>query len=374
MHPTSPYGSYPTSGYYPPQPGQQMAPPHPSMMNQGMYSSETRPINGMGGVGRNGHEPNHNRTSSRNSTGHGAMNCVNKRGAPPARSAWSFGPGIGMGGYGYGNPSGSGGGNEVVGPRLSSMRRTSQTSSVGSGSTGNRTPAGDEASSTASSSTTSSSSRRTYTSTTSSQHPLPPRPDWAVGLKPQPTLHSGHSRHHDHSMGSSRSSPGRNGGQSQPNLHPAPQPIMPVVLQATDFPPLTSLSSPPEKRAPVAGGAWVNASSTRSILMPNPGHSNSQSSALVHQSTNNNLRLEGPERGFERPPPKANVELFNPKGRRSNSGGSRNNSLPQDKAEKEAGGEAMASMVNQVASLSVGDAGPGSPSPIKAAAAVAMST
>jgi hypothetical protein len=98
----------------------------------------------------------------------------------------------------------------------------------------------------------------------------------------------------------------------------------------------------------------------------------------VHQSTpNNNFRLEEPERGFERPPPKGNAELFNPKGsRRSNSGNSRNNSLPQDKAEseKEAGGDAMASMVDQVASLSVGDAGPGSPSAIKAAAVVAMST
>jgi hypothetical protein len=77
------------------------------------------------------------------------MNGGGKRGAPPARTAWSYGPGIGMGGFGYGNPSAVGGG-EAVGPRLSSaMRRTSQTSSAGSGSTGYRTPAGDEASSTA---------------------------------------------------------------------------------------------------------------------------------------------------------------------------------------------------------------------------------
>jgi len=347
------------------------------------YPPETRPMNGMGGGGRNGHDPigaNHSRTSSRNnSAGHSGMNGGGKRGAPPARSAWSYGPGVGMGGFPYGNPSGmGGGGSDVVGPRLSSaMRRASQTSSVGSGSTGNRTPAGDEASSTASSSTTSSSSRRTYTSTTSSQHPLPPRPDWAVGLKPQPTLHSGHSRHHDNPMNSSRSSPGRNGGQSQPSLHPPPQPIMPAVLQSTDFPPLTSLSSPPEKRAPVAGGAWTNASSTRSILMPSPGHVNSQNNALMHQSTPNNIRLEEPDRGFERPPPKGNVELFNPKiSRRSNSGNSRSSSLPQDKAEieKEDGGDAVANMIDQVTSLSVGDAGPGSPSAIKAATVAATST
>lgn len=114
-----------------------------------LCTQEAPPINGMGG-GRNGHDPmgaNHNRNSLHNSTGHVAMN-GGKRGAPPARSAWSYGPGIGMGGFGYGNPSGMGGG-DIVGPRFSSsMRRTSQTSSVGSGSTGNRTP-GDEASSTA---------------------------------------------------------------------------------------------------------------------------------------------------------------------------------------------------------------------------------
>jgi hypothetical protein len=127
-----------------------MPPPHQLMMGP-MYSPESRPHNGIGGAaGRNAHDSaggsNHNRTSSRNSTGHGAMNGGGKRGAPPARTAWSYGPGISMGGFGYNN----GVGGDAVGPRLSSaMRRTSQTSSVGSGSTGYRTPAGDEASSTA---------------------------------------------------------------------------------------------------------------------------------------------------------------------------------------------------------------------------------
>ena len=117
-------------------------------MGQPMFSPEARPMGGGGaGGGRNGHDGanNHSRASSRNSTGHGGVNGGSKRGAPPARAAWSYGPGIGMGGFGYGNPSGM----EAVGPRLSSaIRRTSQTSSVGSGSTGYRTP-GDEASSTA---------------------------------------------------------------------------------------------------------------------------------------------------------------------------------------------------------------------------------
>jgi len=179
------------------------------------------------------------------------------------------------------------------------------------------------------SSTTSSSSRRTFTST-SSKHPLPARPDWAVGLKPQPTLHP--PRNHDHSNPNSRTmSPARIGGQSllqgqnsnhhyndnpqqlsqQPSLHP------------TDFPPL---SSAPEKRPPpTAGGAWTNASSVRSILSPGPqGQANAAlppGSALVHYPNTNSPQSNGgqthprilDDSGFERPPPKGNAELFNPK-------------------------------------------------------------
>jgi hypothetical protein len=110
--------------------------------------------------------------------------------------------------------------------------------------------------------------------------------------------------------------------------------------------------------------------------MPSPGHANSQSGALnANPSASNNSRLEEPERGFERPPPKGNVELFNPKGaRRSNSSNSRHNSLPQDKSENDKqAGDAMANVMDQVTSLSIGDTGPGSPS-IKATAIVAILT
>lgn len=147
-----PYGSYPMSGYYPPQPGQQVSPPppHPQMIGQSVYNPDPRVMNGLESTVRNGYDngsiSNHGR-SSRNSTGNSSMNGT-KRGAPPARAAWSYGPGIGIGGF-VGNPSSGGSCGESVGPRLSSMRRTSQTSSVGSSSAGNRTPAGDEASSTA---------------------------------------------------------------------------------------------------------------------------------------------------------------------------------------------------------------------------------
>jgi len=109
-----------------------------------------------------------------------------------------------------------------VGPRLNnSMRRTSGTSN------GSRTP-GDEASSVTSS--TSSSSR-----TTSSQHPLPPRPDWAVGLKPNPTLHP------------TRPS-ARNGGPRNHSTNAST-----VSLQPADFPPLGGARAPP-----VPTGAWTS--------------------------------------------------------------------------------------------------------------------
>jgi hypothetical protein len=79
-------------------------------------------------------------------------------------------------------------------------------------------------------SSTSSSSR-----TTSSQHPLPPRPDWAVGLKPNPTLHP------------TRPS-ARNGG---PRNHTTSAPA--VLLQPADFPPLGGARAPP---APT--GVWTS--------------------------------------------------------------------------------------------------------------------
>lgn len=141
-----------------------------------------------------------------------------------------------------------------------------------------------------SSSTTSSSSRRTYTST-SSKHPLPARPDWAVGLKAQPTL--SHHRGHDQPR-----SPPHIGMQSQSNIQLSAAPF-----QSADFPPLSNMASPPEKRSPAVAGVWNNVSSTKSIMAPNGG---SQINALVHYSNGQD--------GYERPPPKSNNELFNPKG------------------------------------------------------------
>lgn len=82
-----------------------------------------------------------------NSTGHLVSPNGGRRGPPPARHAWSYGPGLSVPAYGQGQNSDS-----SAGPRsnIGMRRTTSGNSSVGSGSTGHRTPGGgDEASSTA---------------------------------------------------------------------------------------------------------------------------------------------------------------------------------------------------------------------------------
>lgn len=142
VHP--PYPPYPVTGYFPypppppPQQGQPLPMP-PSHISGQPFSPNEVPRSMNGNRGGNPGANNFNR--SRNTS----INNGNKRGAPPARSAWSFGPGIGMNGY-VGTGSNGIGGGETMGPRLSMSR--SGMSNGSSGSNGNRTP-GDEASSTA---------------------------------------------------------------------------------------------------------------------------------------------------------------------------------------------------------------------------------
>jgi len=137
--------------------------------------------------------------------------------------------------------------------------------------------------------------------------------------------------------------------------------MAPVILQSTDFPPLTSVASVPEKRTPLVAGAWTNTSPTRSILMPSPGHSNSVGNALVQHPNNlsvNNTRPEELDRGFERPAPKSNSELFNPKVTRRLP----NSKTPQDKPEKDRDKSRGSMTVNtvfvsEVSTLSLEDQG-----------------
>ncbi|KAL1667104.1 hypothetical protein GGF50DRAFT_98608 [Schizophyllum commune] len=223
----SPYGPvfFPSMGYpYAPPPPMGA----PAMMQPQLYEPQT--MNGHGANGRSTGNSSSNSRSSSRSSHHGGKG-RNTR-------TWStYGPDARAHGPGY---NWNGNNSDAFGPRMSGMRRQSSHSSHGSLG---QSRSSDEVSSVASSST-SSSSRRTYTSTASSQppHPLPARPDWAVGLKPEPTLHA---------TGNQR-------------VQPRPVP----VLQAQDFPPLTTQAvTPVERRAPV-GGAWASPSSTRSVIMP----------------------------------------------------------------------------------------------------------
>lgn len=316
MH--QPMYSYPVPGYYTPQPNQPMSLPGPPVMYEAQRSMPTLYVPNSGNNITNNVNMN---TPNRRNDNH-QFNGGKGRGAPPPhpqpkQAAWSFGPGVGMGGVTFGaNASGS---PEAVGPRLSSMRRLSNNSN-GNGRNW------DESSSTASSST-SSSSRQTFTSTTSStsQHPLPPRPDWAVGLKPDNTLHPRH--HHDH-HGAIR--PNGTMPQQMSPRNPSKQ-RQPPVLHPTDFPPLSATDGT-QKRAPLVAGAWTNQSPARSILSPphqgnplvyhpgpmvngmagnmaNPGGSIQMPPQMMNMSS----RLDDHDRGFERPPPKGAPELYNPK-------------------------------------------------------------
>lgn len=137
--PVPSYGHYPMTPYYPSPPIHPMQPSSSPVQNQAHYSPE---YNGA-------HDPY---TASRPYPGvigqHSPTMGPKPRGAPPARSAWSYGPGIGMGGFGVnGNTGRPGGGGEVVGPRLSSTVRRHPGNA--NGNAGARTPASDEASSSA---------------------------------------------------------------------------------------------------------------------------------------------------------------------------------------------------------------------------------
>ncbi|KAF8967627.1 hypothetical protein BDZ97DRAFT_500749 [Flammula alnicola] len=322
------------------------------------------------GLGNGVIPPNNNgRTTSRNGTGPDSapmgVNGSKHRVQPPAsaRSAWSYGPGVGMGGYTA--PMHSAGG-DAVGPRFNnSNRRMSGNSSSGGNSRASSNC--DDVSST-SSSTTSSSSRRTFTSTTSSQHPLPPRPDWAVGLKAQPTLAGG--RHHDLSLSNSRTmspiSPPRSNGHNSPmpsdNNSPrqpsSSQHTPPISLQAMDFPPLTSAGATQEKRTPVVTGAWGN---SRPILSSANGNVNASGNIASAQHSPV-AKQEENERGVvERQSPKV-PEIFNPKlvRRPPTVNGQGLQRAPGDRSKESVAvkGDSVASptaMAGQVAAMSLGD-------------------
>ncbi|PPQ67887.1 hypothetical protein CVT26_007087 [Gymnopilus dilepis] len=432
-----PHGyAYPMNPYYPPPPqpppqGQQMPPPPPPPMNVQPPPPQQQPMQHHPGydIPRNlsgsqmGPPPPNgqfspqsprsslgngviqsNNSSRSNSRGPGGNNNNgngnNGKRVPilPGRSPWSYGPGVGNGGY-TSNVNASGG--DVVGPRFHNQRHNSGNSSSGN----SRSSHSDDVSST-SSSTTSSSSRRTYTSTTSSQqHPLPARPDWAVGLKAQPTLaatgggrhHPNATANHDTSRTMSPMLGPHSGGHTSPMLndhrnqnythspsprhsstgvqHPHPSPPLPLTLQSTDFPPLNpaAAAASQEKRTPIASGAWGQ---SRPVLSPTTngniagpagvnagagvgvnvgsGSSSNQASPVARQDENN--------RGHALPGKPG--ELYSPKlVRRPQGPNTPTNGQGHQRTQSDRGGKETATgteghvsaLANQVSSMSLGE-------------------
>ncbi|KAG6886241.1 hypothetical protein C0993_010803 [Termitomyces sp. T159_Od127] len=378
--------AYPMPGYYQVTPGPPVESPPGHINNHQPTYDVPRSSNGSAMA----QQHNVNETSPPNGGKNPPRHSVKGRSAPvmnQGRGAWSFGPGPGQGGR-ITSPT------EAVGPRLNYTRRPSNNSIASSATS--RSSTCDDVASTASSSTTSSSSRRT---TTSSQHPLPARPDWAVGLKPQPTLHSTQTRHRDNSHSNSRTmspipSPSRNlngNGHHHSNdgdgfSDPVTQP-QPASLQSpTEFPPLSSGNGvAPEKRLPVVSGAWVNNAPVRNVRLMAPQHN--AATALVHhpQPASNGSAAGAPpavdgaedgDRAYERPRPKS-AELFNPKVMKRPAAGTGKHQLqPQPQQEKEkdccqkerergkGGGDVLplgvsADLVEQMGAVSLDGAGAG---------------
>jgi len=116
----------------------------------------------------------------------------------------------------------------------------------------------------------------------------------------------------------------------------------------------------------------------RSILTPSQGYNNPGNALVYHSSPApngnvNSTRIEEP--GFERPPPKGSVELFNPKVARRPTNSGKSSPYAQDSIETERvkSDPVLATpLVAQVASMSLED-GDGSHN-MKEFSAVALST
>ena len=122
------------------------------------------------------------------------------------------------------------------------------------------------------SSSTSSSPSMGLQKSAGTKHPLPARPDWAAGLKAHQGLHPPRSRHDHHFRNISPRIPNQSSVQNQ---HTSQQ-LAPIFLPPTDFPPLSNVSSPTERKLPAAG-AWNNSNLTARAL-----HGNAQGTALFN--------------------------------------------------------------------------------------------
>lgn len=294
-HPNHPYAQYTPYGYpyYPPPPTEDV-PLYPGQVGGGVYpgygmppalpaTSERRlwtPSNESGARGSPAGSSG-SQGSSQQVVGSGREKEVGRK---RGRGAYA---GHGQQAYGQYAQQGPGPGQRDDNARQGPGTRRQSDNSVRS----------DEASSIASySSSTSSSSIRTA----SSQHPLPPRPDWAVGLKPN----GGYGTHNTVHVGAG---PGPSGHAPQGSFSPSHSTTQ-LPTSSSDFPPLTTEGQAQERKA-VTAGAW-----------------NNQGVKPVTGPWNTGRTADGEGKGlYERPPPKGPTELFNPRvGQQNGSGGQYN--------------------------------------------------
>ncbi|KAJ1306936.1 hypothetical protein OPQ81_007917 [Rhizoctonia solani] len=227
-----------------------------------------------------------------------------------------------------------------VNRRLStSSSSTSAYSSSGGGpGSGSRTPADETAS--IASSTSSSSSRRTYTSTsTTSKHPLPPRPDWAVGLMAEPSLSRTTSTSSNDSRlrMTSRSS----SGNQIPRANAGPVKLG-TTANATDFPPLNGNGNGNGAVSNGARtGAWGREGSPATLFGNNMSPPAGPSAAAGH-------RFEETD-SIGRPAPKS-FGLYNP-----NTGAGPAALPAQVRTPQEGGALPADALADQVSKLSVAD-------------------
>ncbi|KAF9054506.1 hypothetical protein BJ165DRAFT_1399715 [Panaeolus papilionaceus] len=248
------------NGHVPPQ-GQGAGPAHHNPNNvQGAQNQR----NGYGSPNGSMNGGRNNRNASNGSGGGVGKTRPGPPGASSARAPWSYGPNVGGGTtvqashggtYGY---NVAGGSDTNLGPRFTaSHRRPSGNSS--SGNSRGSSNFDDTLSISSTSTSSSSTSTNTLVSTASSQHPLPQRPDWAVGLKAQPSLAG--NRHMPGSMSSSpmrtNSHNSTTSSTSSNSSRHGSNHASPLPPASTDFPPLTTgPGAIGEKKVPVPGGAW----------------------------------------------------------------------------------------------------------------------
>lgn len=209
---------------------------------------------------------------------------------------------------------------------------------------------GDEASSVTSSS--SSSSKRTFTSTASSQpqHPLPERPDWAIGARPQP--------------GGLRGK-GPPGGIARHILQPSTTSShtpSPIALSSNLSSSSSSMSGGDTmaKEFPPLGGDLraVSSGSTNLRASPKSVWNNGQSSparapggvgvaSLPTRPTglgDGEVRFEESNPKFDRPPPKSGAALYNPRA-----------TTPSRSKSRDGQAGSLTELTSQLESTSLGD-------------------